>query len=95
MTVERDQIFLDPLANTPLKIWEVQSGSMHRLKEEGWEPKLRLTSKEEQVQLHVFTVYTHTHTNTHTHTHTCMYVCVYVCIHMYVFICMYVCICVY
>jgi hypothetical protein len=49
MTVERDQIFLDPLANTPLKIWEVQSGSMHRLKEEGWEPKLRLTSKEEQV----------------------------------------------
>ena len=49
MTMERDQIFLDPLANSPLKIWEVQSGSMRRLKEEGWEPKLCLTSKEEQV----------------------------------------------
>ncbi len=49
MSIERDQILLDPLANRPLKIWEVESGSMHRLKEEGWEPKLRLASKEEQV----------------------------------------------
>ena len=47
--IERDQVFLDPLANSPLKIWEVQSGSIERLKEEGWEPKLRLTSTEEQV----------------------------------------------
>ena len=49
MMIERDQVLLDPLANSPLKIWEVQSGSIERLKEEGWEPKLRLTSKEEQV----------------------------------------------
>jgi hypothetical protein len=49
MMIERDQLFLDPLANSPLKIWEVQSGSIERLKEEGWEPKLRLTSMEEQV----------------------------------------------
>ena len=26
MTIERDQVLLDPLANSPLKIWEVQSG---------------------------------------------------------------------
>jgi hypothetical protein len=49
MSIERDQILLDPSANRPLKIWELESGSMRRLKEEGWEPKLRLTSKEEQV----------------------------------------------
>jgi hypothetical protein len=49
MMIERDQVLLDPLANSPLKIWEVQSGNVQRLKEEGWEPKLRLTSKEEQV----------------------------------------------
>jgi hypothetical protein len=49
MRIERDQVLLDPLANSPLKIWEVQSGSIERLKEEGWEPKLRLTSTEEQV----------------------------------------------
>jgi hypothetical protein len=49
MLIERDQLFLDPLANSPLKIWEVESGNMQRLKEDGWEPKLRLTSKEEQV----------------------------------------------
>ena len=49
MMIERDQVFLDPLANSPLKIWELQSGNVQRLKEEGWEPKLRLTSKEEQV----------------------------------------------
>ena len=49
MMIERDQVLLDPLANSPLKIWEVQSGSIERLKEEGWEPKLRLTSTEEQV----------------------------------------------
>jgi hypothetical protein len=49
MTIERDQVLLDPLANSPLKIWEVQSRSIERLKEEDWEPKLRLTSTEEQV----------------------------------------------
>ncbi len=49
MIIEEDQVLLDPLANSPLKIWEVQSGNVQRLKEEGWEPKLRLTSKEEQV----------------------------------------------
>ena len=49
MIIDRDQVFLDPLANSPLKIWELQSGNVQRLKEEGWEPKLRLTSKEEQV----------------------------------------------
>ena len=49
MMIERDQVLLDPLANSPLKIWEVQSGSIERLKEEGWKPKLRLTSTEEQV----------------------------------------------
>ena len=49
MMIERDQVLLDPLANSPLKIWELQSGNVQRLKEEGWEPKLRLTSKEEQV----------------------------------------------
>jgi hypothetical protein len=26
MMIERDQVLLDPLANSPLKIWEVQSG---------------------------------------------------------------------
>ncbi len=40
----RDQLFLDPLANSPLKIWEVQTRVSS-----GWEPKLRLTSTEEQV----------------------------------------------
>jgi hypothetical protein len=49
MMIERDQVLLDPLANSPLKIWVVQSGSIERLKEEGWKPKLRLTSTEEQV----------------------------------------------
>jgi hypothetical protein len=49
MMIEKDQLFLDPLANSPLKIWEVQSGSIERLKEGGWEPKLRLMSTEEQV----------------------------------------------
>lgn len=49
MMIEKDQVLLDPLANSPLKIWEVQGGSIERLKEEGWEPKLRLTSTEEQV----------------------------------------------
>jgi hypothetical protein len=49
MMIERDQVFLDPLANSPLKIWEVGSRNVERLKEEGWEPKLRLTSTEEQV----------------------------------------------
>ena len=46
--IDRDQVLLDSLANSPLKIWEVQSGSIDRFKEEGWEPKLRLTSTEEQ-----------------------------------------------
>jgi hypothetical protein len=32
-----------------MKIWEVESGSIEWLKEEGWEQKLRLTSTEEQV----------------------------------------------
>ena len=49
MMIKKDQVFLDPLANSPLKIWELQSGSIERLKEEGWELKLRLTSTEEQV----------------------------------------------
>jgi hypothetical protein len=40
---------LDPFANSPLKIWEVQSANVERLKEEGWEPKLRLTSDQEHV----------------------------------------------
>jgi hypothetical protein len=57
MMIERDQVFLDPLANSPLKIWEVQSGSIERLKEDGWEPKLRLTSTEEQVIEGIICIY--------------------------------------
>jgi hypothetical protein len=49
MMIERDQVFLDPLANSALKMWEVGSRNVERLKEEGWQPKLRLTSTEEQV----------------------------------------------
>jgi hypothetical protein len=49
MVIDKEQVLLDPLANCPLKIWELQSGNVQRLKEEGWEPKLSLTSKEEQV----------------------------------------------
>ena len=33
MMIERDQVLLDPLANSPLKIWEVQTRVSS-----GWEP---------------------------------------------------------
>jgi hypothetical protein len=33
MMIERDQVLLDPLTNSPLKIWEVQNGSIEWLTE--------------------------------------------------------------
>jgi hypothetical protein len=80
MSIERDENLLDPLANRPLKIWEVESGSVHRLKEEGWEPKLRLTSKEEQVTQMCLCVFC-----------VLCFVCVYLC----VVCCVCVCVCVW
>ena len=50
LLLTRDQVLLSPDANTPLKIYELRSSSdLRRMQEEGWEPPLRLTSKEHAV----------------------------------------------
>jgi len=57
LVIERDQLLPDPLANTPLKIWELTcADDIQKLKEEGWEPPLRLTPQEEDVIKHMGTV---------------------------------------
>ena len=50
LVLARDQVLLSPDANTPLKIYELRSSrDLRRMQEEGWEPPLRLTSKEHAV----------------------------------------------
>ena len=41
LMIVRDHLFVDLSVNSALKIWKVQCGSIERLKEEDWEPKMR------------------------------------------------------
>ena len=47
--IYEDRIMLDPLGDTPLKLFEVNSDEIERLSDPSWKPRLFLTTREREV----------------------------------------------